>query len=424
MKHTWFTIVLALCLALSLTSSAGLAQEGAPGTAQPAPKLSEDVRNYIPVQGRLTNADGKPLTGIYPMTFTLYDAESGGTEICHDSNGTVQVTNGLFYSEIYGTCAYKLTGQQVWLGIKVATDAEMTPRQPIYAVPYAWSLHPGAEIIGSDPGQPILHVENTGDGGRGLRAYATSATGTNYGVVGGTNSSGSYGGYFYNTGAGTGVWAQSNSGTAAKAESTSGTGISAQSGNGVAVKAESTSGVAIQATGTGIIQSSALSYVWVSGNGLRPFSHSDSTYIDLDSVGGAKIFRGATAGNKNVMLPITITAPLYGQNVKVTGLDIYYRTDTDLDGIAVVLMRRQINACEDGVCYATILDSRTTAPPTPFLTCPDTTAESSCIKHFNLTSNNILTSTSGALYLTLEMSFSSASTWVNIGSIRLTLEHD
>jgi hypothetical protein len=144
----------------------------------------------------------------------------------------------------------------------------------------------------------------------------------------------------------------------------------------------------------------------------------------MDTVGGAKVYRGATAGNKNVMLPITITGPLYGQNVKVTGLDIYYRTDSDMDGIAVVLMRRQINACEAGACYATILNSTTTVPPTPFLTCPDYDTDDSCVKHFDLTTNNILTSTSGVLYLTFEMAFSGASTWVNIGGVRLTLEHD
>lgn len=429
MKHTWFTILLTLCLALSLTSSAGLAQDGAPGTAQPAPKLGVDVQNYIPVQGRLTNAAGTPLTGTYDMTFALYDVVSGGTELCHDTN-SVTVTNGLFFSQIWGDCVNDIYGLQLYLGIKVGADAEMTPRQPIDAVPYAWSLRPGATILGAKPGDPILHIENTSTGGRGLRSYATSTTGVNYGVVGASTSPDGFGGYFYNnTGAGVGMWARSDSGTAARAESvtgtgmsaqsTSGTGISAQSTSGVALQAQSTSGAAIKAAGTGVIQSSALSYVWISGSGLRPFLHNDSTYINMDTTGGAKVYRGATVGNKNVMLPITITGPLYGQNVKVTGLDIYYRTDSDMDGIAVVLMRRQINACEAGACYATILNYSTS-----FLTCPDISTTTSCVQHFDLTSNNILTSTSGALYLTFEMAFAGPSSWVNIGSVRLTLEHD
>ena len=39
-------------------------------------------------------------------------------------------------------------------------------------------------------------------------------------------------------------------------------------------------------------------------------------------------------------------------------------------------------------------------------------------------SNNILTADSGILYLTLELAFYSDTAWVEIGGVRLTLEHD
>lgn len=396
MKHSWFYILLALCLALSLTSSAGLAQEGAPGSAQPAPKLADSLGNYIPVQGRLTNAGGTPLTGTYDMTFALYEVSSGGTEICHDTNSGVPVNNGLFYSEIYGNCADKFDGQQVWMGIKVGADAEMTPRQPIYAVPYAWSLHPGADVIGSQPGVPVLHIENTGADGRGLRAYATSATGTNYGVVGGVNSPASLGGYFYNTGAGIGMKADSET--------------------GIGLQAESTSGPAIKATGSGIIQSSAKSYVWISGNGLRPYLHTDSTMIDMDSVGGAKVIGGGAGSHKrSVMLPITVTSPLYGQSVKVVGLDINYLSSSDFDGVDTVRLRRQIKICTAVDCYVEMVaDTGDHTCQTP----------GGCTLTYPIAGDNMLTSTSGVLYLTLELYFSSNTGWVEVGGARLTLEHD
>ena len=41
-----------------------------------------------------------------------------------------------------------------------------------------------------------------------------------------------------------------------------------------------------------------------------------------------------------------------------------------------------------------------------------------------LTSNNVLTADSGILYLTLELAFSGSTTWVEIGGVRLTLEHN
>ena len=103
----------------------------------------------------------------------------------------------------------------------------MSPRQPIYAVPYAWSLRPGAVIIGTVGPEAILHIENNDPSGRGLRAYAMSLTGVNYGMVAAAKSPDGYGAYIYNN------------------------------GGGVGLRAESNTGVAIKATGTGIIQSSS-----------------------------------------------------------------------------------------------------------------------------------------------------------------------
>ena len=44
--------------------------------------------------------------------------------------------------------------------------------------------------------------------------------------------------------------------------------------------------------------------------------------------------------------------------------------------------------------------------------------------HYDPTSNNVLTADSGILYLTLELAFSGSTTWVEIGGVRLTLEHN
>jgi hypothetical protein len=347
-----------------------------------------DVQNYIPVQGKLTDAAGNPLDGNYTIIFRLYDVLSGGTALCSDTNNNVTITKGLFNTEIWGTCQGASNGQQLYLGVEVAGDGEMTPRQPIFAVPYAWSLRPGASIIGSVGPGAILHIENNDPTGRGLRAYAMSTTGTNYGIVGASQSPNGLGGYFYNNGGGTGLRAESNTGTA------------------------------IRAQGTGIIQSTALSHVWISGNNLRPYRNSDSTNIDMDTVGGALITRGATAGSKNVMLPITLPAPLYGQNATVTGLDVYFSGQTEFDGISVVLLRRQTGVCATSSCYATILSD-----PTNY-NCPSATNPTGCIVHYNLTSNNVLTADSGILYLTLELDFSGATSWVDIGGVRLTLKHE
>jgi hypothetical protein len=404
MKRYFVPALSIAALILLLVVSPGLADDGPGGSngeVQPptqsepleqlesAPQLNANVQNYIPVQGKLTNASGAPLNGNFDVAFRLYDVITGGTALCLDTN-VVSVVNGLFSTEIWGNCQDKIQGQQLYLGIDVEGNGEMTPRQPIYAVPYAWSLRPNAVIIGTVPSGAILHIENLDPSGRGLRAYALSETGTNYGVIGAARSADGMGGYFYNNNA----------------------------SGGVGLRAESSNGAAIKASGTGIIQSSALSYVWISGNGLRPYHQADSTIIDMDTIGGAKVTRGATAGTKNVMLPITLPGPLYGQNVTVTGLDIYFLGATEFDGITSVLLRRQTGMCSASSCYASILSD------TAFYGCDDAVTPSGCTQHWNLAANNVLTSSSGVLYLTIELDFSGAAGWVDIGGARLTLRHE
>jgi hypothetical protein len=169
-----------------------------------------NVQNYIPIQGRLTNAAGVPLNGAYDLAFRLYTAATDGTAVCSDTNANVAVTNGLFSTEIWGDCSDHITGEQLYLGIEVEGDGEMSPRQPIYAVPYAWSLRPGAVISGTIAGGPVVHIENSASGGRGLRVYATDTSSVNYGIVGASKSLSGYGGYFYNNGGGIGLWSWSN----------------------------------------------------------------------------------------------------------------------------------------------------------------------------------------------------------------------
>ncbi len=180
-----------------------------------AEELAAVVSGRIPLQGRLTDADGKPLDGTFTILFRLYDASTGGTVLCEDAD-PVGVKEGLFTAEIDGCSTSDIDGKAAYLAVKVGSDPEMTPRQPIYPAPYAMSLRPGAQIKGTLASNAILHIENDGSGGRALRAYAMAETGTNYGVVGASVSADGYGGYFYNNNpeGGTGLFAQSADGHA------------------------------------------------------------------------------------------------------------------------------------------------------------------------------------------------------------------
>lgn len=86
----------------------------------------------------------------------------------------------------------------------------------------------------------------------------------------------------------------------------------------------STSAPAILAAGTGVIQSSAKTQVWVSGNALVKNLSTDSTRWDMQVNGAARIYRGATAGIKASYYPFTLPSVLYGQSAKLTKLSVSY----------------------------------------------------------------------------------------------------
>lgn len=379
MKKTNILAMIALVTvaALLLATRASRAQE----TTEQIQRVEAAESNFIPVQGRLTDASGNPLNGSYNLALRLYAQASGGTALCEDIK-TISVSDGLFYAYMFAA-GCPIDGRQLYLGIQVGSDPEMTPRQFIDNVPYAWSLRPGAEIV-DERNDFVVRAENAGAGAAFL-GQTISADTSSIGV---------------------------------KGTSIAGAGVKGDTLAGVGVEASSFSGVALKATGTGVVQSSAKSYIWISGNGVRPYQQSDSTVIDMTTNGGAHIEQGASTGPKNVMLPITLPGQLYGQNVTVTGLDIYWAGDTDLDAITAVLLRRQTGVCGTSSCYQSILFD------TVDRTCEDSVNPTGCTIHYTLSTNNELSNSSGVLYLTIEMTFSGASTWVNIGGARLTLTHD
>jgi hypothetical protein len=197
--------IVALLLAVTV---AGIQGQGSPPEVDtPAGNGPEaQMNDVIPIQGRLTDDSGNPLNGSYSVRFRIYDEPTAGTVLCEDAD-LVLVSNGLFNAEMDSCTGEDIDGRQLWLGIKVGGDSEMTPRQGIYAVPYAWSLRPGA-IISDTIGDAIVQIENWDPGGQGLRAYAKATSGENYGVVGASDSYDGYGGYFYNTASGYGVYGE------------------------------------------------------------------------------------------------------------------------------------------------------------------------------------------------------------------------
>jgi hypothetical protein len=123
------------------------------------------TNDVVQIQGRLTDASGNPINGSVTVTATIYDASVGGTARCNDAD-VVTTDHGLFTMAMDYCTASDFNGDQLFLGIKVGSDAEMTPRQEIFAVPYAWALRPGAIVKGADsyffiPGSALVKNLNS-----------------------------------------------------------------------------------------------------------------------------------------------------------------------------------------------------------------------------------------------------------------------
>lgn len=109
---------------LVLTSDMALAQASIPAT--------------IPVQGRLTDIDGQSLVETQAVTFRIYD---GDGEMVFEERRSVDFEEGVFtiYLGQEAELDWSLFREHAGLELSVAVgdDAEMVPRLPFGAVPYA-----------------------------------------------------------------------------------------------------------------------------------------------------------------------------------------------------------------------------------------------------------------------------------------------
>ncbi|MFZ4657899.1 MAG: hypothetical protein ACOYNY_12870 [Caldilineaceae bacterium] len=98
----------------------------------------------IPYQGRLADKNGAPLTQTVNMIFRLYTAAGGGSPLWEEQwtgSNSVQMSDGLFnvmLSSLTPIPQSVITGNSnLFLGITVGTDSEMSPRVQLGSVPFA-----------------------------------------------------------------------------------------------------------------------------------------------------------------------------------------------------------------------------------------------------------------------------------------------
>ena len=109
-----------------------------------APNAQTASTGTIAYQGRLADAGGNALTDTVNMSFRLYSAASGGASLWEEQwTGTtsLQVSDGLFNVMLGSVSPIPqdvITGNSnLFLGITVGTDSEMSPRVQLGSVPFA-----------------------------------------------------------------------------------------------------------------------------------------------------------------------------------------------------------------------------------------------------------------------------------------------
>mgnify|MGYP000191500637 CR=1 FL=1 len=116
-------------------------------------RQKQGVPHEINYQGWLGNAnDTTGVTGTFDMTFTLYDAETGGTALWTETHVGVKVDKGVFnvlLGSINSIPADIFTGGPLWLEIKVG-DETLSPRKKLVSVGYAIQTENAENAIYAD----------------------------------------------------------------------------------------------------------------------------------------------------------------------------------------------------------------------------------------------------------------------------------
>jgi len=179
------------------------------------PSLAMAIPQLVNYQGRLTDNLGNPVTGSKSIVFSLYTVSTGGSNVWTETQ-TVSATNGIFnvlFGSVTALPGSVFDNAELYLGIKVEADAEMTPRQRIASVGYAYK---------AAGGDAPFNVTQTGNN-VSATFYINNVNNTATALTGSTNGKGSAGWFLVDNTSSTALalWVQhSGSGVALQAKQT------------------------------------------------------------------------------------------------------------------------------------------------------------------------------------------------------------
>jgi hypothetical protein len=124
-----------------------------------------EIPKQINYQGYLTSTAGGPVNGSEQMVFSIYTAASGGSALWTETQAVV-LARGIYNVVLGESPSNPLNlpfDNPYYLGVKVGTDPEMTPRLPLTSVGYAYRAYVTDTVIGTGNfSNPIISTVATG----------------------------------------------------------------------------------------------------------------------------------------------------------------------------------------------------------------------------------------------------------------------
>jgi hypothetical protein len=108
------------------------------------------VPALVNYQGRLQDSGGDPVTTPVTVVFAIWDDPSAGDSLWSEQQNITPDADGLF-SVLLGSVSpipdSAFAGAETYLSIKIGADPELSPRQRLASVPYAYRAGSGNWVL-------------------------------------------------------------------------------------------------------------------------------------------------------------------------------------------------------------------------------------------------------------------------------------
>ena len=102
------------------------------------------VPNSINIQGKLTDSFDKVKTGNFDFSFRIYDNFTSGNKLYEKNITITSDARGLY--EVILNNVNVIFNKQLYLGVEVDNDGEMTPRGNLTSVPYTFRANTSEDL--------------------------------------------------------------------------------------------------------------------------------------------------------------------------------------------------------------------------------------------------------------------------------------